>query len=86
MTINTSGFVSFPFSHNGINFVAKVNPASRALNQILNLPEGVYVSMNKMALDEMIDFTLSLSEIQARVDFLNINGTELILELADNGI
>lgn len=86
MSLDTNGWTSFPFSHRGYNFNAKVSPSSRSLKQILSLPEGVYVDMNKSALDTLIDFSLPLSQIAKQIDHVNENASELYLELADNGI
>ena len=83
MTTQTINFVSFPFTHKGINFVSKIAETSRYLPQILNLGED-FITMNKEAVDECLVITdeTTHDELVAMVEFINAGGTEMFLELA----
>lgn len=81
----TIKFVTFPFTHKGINFVSKIAETSRFLPQIMMMGDE-FIAMNKTAVDEILTITdeTTHSELVAMVEHINENGSEMFLELAGN--
>ncbi len=79
----TVKFATFPFTHKGYNFVSKVAETNRFLPQIMLMGDE-FITMNKMAIDELIniDENNSLEAIQETLIHINAGGTEMFLELA----
>lgn len=82
-TPNTTNWKEFPFEYNGVNFVSKLAPTSPFLAQIKFLPEGMFESMNKSAVKDLIGENLTRDYISNRLTELNENATHAILELAE---
>jgi hypothetical protein len=77
-------WVIFPFTYAGKSFNSKVSFNSRELATILNLPAGVFDTMNAGALRDISTITASstVEEIKAELDRINAGASWAVLELA----
>ena len=84
MTNTITRFALFPFTHKGFDFVSHVEIESDVYPQIANLPEGMFVSMNKGMIDELITITENSTreEIISQLDHINAGGSYAFLRLA----
>ena len=82
--LNTSKWVKFPFSVNGIKFNSAVNPLSQMYVNILSVSNKVFIEMNHSAILEIIGnpATLTLSELENELVRVNEGASEAIIELA----
>jgi hypothetical protein len=83
-TLNTTSWVSYPFTVNGINFVSKVDPKSSIGFQVNLIPVEIFNSMNSEAVLDIIGnpATLTLSELVSELIRVNHSASEAIIELA----
>ena len=84
MTNTITRFALFPFTHKGFDFVSHVEIESGAYSQIANLPEGLFVTMNKGMIDELLTITENSTreEIISQLDHINAGGSYAFLRLA----
>ena len=77
-------WVSFPFTYAGKSFNSKVSFNSRELATILNLPAGVFDTMNEGALRDISTITASTTREQdiKELERINEGASWAILELA----
>jgi hypothetical protein len=77
-------WVSFPFTYAGKSFNSKVSFNSRELATILNLPAGVFNTMNEGALRDISTITASTTREQdiKELERINEGASWAILELA----
>lgn len=77
-------WVSFPFTYAGKSFNSKVKASTRGLQNILNLPAGVFETMNASALRDIATITASTTREQdlAELERVNAGSSWAILELA----
>ena len=77
-------WVSFPFTYAGKSFNSKVKASTRGLQNILNLPAGVFSTMNASALRDISTITASTTREEdiAELERLNAGSSWAILELA----
>lgn len=82
--INTSNWVSYPFTVNGVNFVSKLDPAGEFYPKVENLPNGVFLAYNQGAIKELIGnpAEMTTDEINAKLDIANEFATQALIELA----
>ena len=75
---------SYPFTVDGVEFVSLVNPKGKMYKQIINLPDGLFATMNAGAIRSIIGSvsTMSKSEIQKELDLANEGYHEAYLALA----
>ena len=75
---------SYPFTVDGIEFVSLINPKGSMYRQIINLPDGLFATMNEGAIRSVIGSvsTMSKSEIQTELDRVNEGYHEAYLALA----
>lgn len=86
MTTQTqTNWAVFPLTHKGINFQSRIDMNSSVYNQIMALPEGVFLSMNKSMLDELttINEESTYDEIVDQLDIVNAGGSYAFIELAE---
>jgi hypothetical protein len=83
-TLNTTSWVSYPFTVNGINFVSKVDPKSSIGFQVNLIPVEMFSSMNSEAILDIIGnpATLTLSELVSELVRVNAGASEALIELA----
>jgi hypothetical protein len=74
----------FPFTYAGKRFISKVSTSSRQLEAIVNLPAGVFDTMNASALRDIATITASTTREQdlAELERLNAGSSWAVLELA----
>lgn len=79
----TINFVTFPFTHKGINFISRISEESRFLPQIKAMGEA-FIEMNKDAIDELLTITdtTTKEDLVSMVSHINEGGTQMFLELA----
>lgn len=77
-------WVSFPFTYAGKSFNSKVSTNSRQLAAIVNLPAGVFDTMNASALRDIATITASTTREEdiAELKRLNAGSSWAVLELA----
>jgi hypothetical protein len=77
-------WVSFPFTYAGKSFNSKVKAKTRGLDKVLNLPAGVFATINEAALRELATITASTTrgEDIAELERLNAGSSWAVLELA----
>jgi len=83
MTNTITRFALFPFEHKGFNFVSKIEIESNTYTQVINLPDGAFINMNKGMIDELLTITENTTkdEIIAQLEKINEGGTYALLEL-----
>ena len=82
--LNTTEWVKFPFSVNGINFNSVVNPVSQMYVNILGVSKEVFVKMNQDAILEIIGNPITLTPKELNLELIRVNefASEAIIELA----
>jgi hypothetical protein len=80
--INTTGWNEFPFEAQGYNFISKIAPTSPFMRQIKNLPAGVFESMNKSAVVDLVGVNLTREQIISKLSEINENASHAVIELA----
>jgi hypothetical protein len=77
-------WVSFPFTYAGKSFISKVSVNSRHIEAIVNLPAGVFNTMNEAALRDIATITASTTreEDTAELERINAGSSWAVLELA----
>lgn len=81
-----TNFVKVPFEVDGINFVSRYNPDSPMGIKIAQVPQEMFIAMNKQCVREIIANVSELThdELLAELERINENGTEAFIELGDN--
>lgn len=84
MTTTTTRFALFPFTHKGFNFVSEVEIESSTYAQVINLPEGMFINMNKGMINELMTITETSThdEIAEQLEKINEGGSYAFLRLA----
>lgn len=74
----------FPFTYAGKSFISKVSVNSRQLAAIVNLPAGVFDTMNASALRDISTITASTTREEdiTELERLNAGSSWAVLELA----
>jgi chaperonin GroEL (HSP60 family) len=77
-------WVIFPFTYEGKSFNSKVKAKTRGLQNILNLPAGVFDTMNAAALRDISTITASTTREEdiAELERINEGASWAVLELA----
>jgi len=83
MTNTLTRFALFPFEYKGFNFVSEVEIESNVYPQIINLPEGMFINMNKGMIDELITITENTTrdEVLTQLENINEGGSYAFLRL-----
>ena len=79
--VDTTGWNAYPFTYEGIEFVSLVSPESPLLGRILALPAGMFESINRNAIADLIGDTLTREHIVEKLTEINENASHAILEL-----
>lgn len=84
MTTTTQRFALFPFEHKGFNFVSEVEIETNTYVQVSNLPEGMFINMNKSMIDELLTITETSThdEIAEQLERINAGGSYAFLRLS----
>ena len=84
--IDTSNWINYYVTIDGVNFVSKVSPKSLLYPKIEMLPAGVFEQWHiQMVREEIGDniSTMPKEEIQSKLDYLNDGYKEVVLCLAE---
>ena len=81
--LNTTGWNAFPFEVDGVNFVSKISPTSPFMKQIAKLPAGMFESMNRAAVLDLIGKNLSREYMISKLYHVNADASHAVIELAE---
>lgn len=82
--IDTTNWVSYPFSVNGINFVSLLDPQGSFYPRVKNWPADVFATENARMINELIGdpSELSIDELKSELDGINLGASQAIVALA----
>jgi hypothetical protein len=82
--LDTTNWAQFPLTINGVNFVSKVDTNGSMYNQIKVLPAGIFDTMNKGAIMDIIGDPSKLSHDELVSELVRINegASQAVIELA----
>jgi len=82
--IDTTNWVKYPFTLDGIDFVSLIDPQGTFYPQLEAMPAEVRNNFNKQALREFIGSpaNYSLEELQGELDEINLGYSQAFLALA----
>ena len=82
--LDTTNWAQFPLTINGVNFVSKVDTNGSMYNQIKVLPTGIFDTMNKGAIMDIIGDPSKLSHDELVSELVRINegASQAVIELA----
>ena len=77
MTNTITRFALFPFTHKGFDFVSHVEIESSTYAQVINLPDGMFINMNKGMIDELLTITENTTrdEVLEQLEHINEGGS-----------
>jgi hypothetical protein len=83
-TLDTTNWVSYPFTVNDFDFISKIDPTGNMYPRILAVGPEVFISMNKDAIRELVGnpLMMTIDELQAKLDFVNEGATQALICLA----
>jgi hypothetical protein len=83
-TLDTTNWVSYPFSVNDFNFISKIDPTGDMYPRVLGVGVEVFIEMNKDAILELVGnpLMMTIDELQAKLDFVNEGATQAFICLA----
>jgi hypothetical protein len=83
-TVDTTNWVKYPFTVDGINFVSLIDPKGSFYPQLEALPTEVRDMFNEVAIRDFIGSPAeySLTELQAKLDEVNLGYSQALLALA----
>jgi hypothetical protein len=83
-TLDTTNWAQYPLTVNGIDFVSKVDTNGSMYKQIAVLPQGIFDSMNKGAILEIIGdpSELTYDELVLELERINEGASQAVIELA----
>lgn len=79
--LDTNGWTEFPFEVDGINYVSKVAPTSQFQKSIKGLPAGMFESMNRDAIRDLVGINLSKEDIIDKLNYVNEDASHAVIEL-----
>jgi len=79
--LETSTWLAFPFTVNGVNYVSKVKPESKMAMRIALVPESLFISMNEDCVRELIGNITSPSLLVTKLYEVNENASEAVIEI-----
>jgi hypothetical protein len=79
--VDTTGWNSYPFQYEGLEFVSLISPESPLLKQINQLPAGLFEVMNQSAIKDLVGTNLTRDYVSEKLIELNENASHAILEL-----
>jgi hypothetical protein len=80
-SLNTKGWAQFPFEAQGYTFVSKLAPHSPFMKQIATLPAGMFESMNKSAIADLVGTGLTRDEIISKLNHINEGASHAVIEI-----
>lgn len=83
-TLDTTNWVSYPFSVSGFNFVSLIDPTGNMYPRVMGVGVDAFIGMNQGAIKDLIgnpnEYTTD--ELQAKLDFVNEGATQALIRLA----
>lgn len=79
--LDTTNWLAFPFTVNGVNYVSKVKPESDMAMRIALVPETLFISMNESCVRELIGNITSPSLLVTKLYEVNENASEAVIEI-----
>jgi hypothetical protein len=79
--LDTEGWNVFPFEVDGNKFISKISPTSPFMKSIAKLPAGVFESMNRDAVLDLVGKNLSREYIISKLYHINQDATHAVIEL-----
>lgn len=79
--LNTKSWHAYPFEVDGVKFVSKVAKNSPFMSRIQMLPAGVFESMNRSAVLDLVGKNLSREYMISKLYAINANASHAVLEL-----
>ena len=82
--LDTTNWAQFPLTINGVNFVSKVDTNGSMYSQIKVLPTGIFDTMNRGAIMDIIGDPSKLSHDELVSELVRINegASQAVIELA----
>jgi len=80
--LDTTGWNAFPFEVDGNKFISKIAPNSPFVSRIKTLPEGVFESMNRAAVLDLVGKNLSREYMVSKLYHVNKDASHAVIELA----
>ena len=83
-TIDTTNWVKYPFTVDGIDFVSLIDPKGTSYPQLEAMPTKLINALNESAIKEFIGSpaNYSLEELQNDLDELNLGYSQALITLA----
>jgi hypothetical protein len=83
-TLDTTNWVSYPFSVSGVNFISQLDPTGDMYPRVMNVGVEVFIGMNQDAIGELVGNPneMTTEDLQAKLDFVNEGATQAIIRLA----
>jgi hypothetical protein len=84
MSLDTTNWVKFPVSVDGVDFVSVIDPNGSFYPQIVTMPNEVLVKFHEEMIHGIIGCPSSMTrdELQAELDVVNDGASQAILALA----
>jgi hypothetical protein len=79
--LDTTGWNAFPFEVDGNKFISKIAPESPFMKSIVKLPAGVFESMNRAAVLDLVGKNLSREYMISKIYHVNAGATHAVIEL-----
>ena len=82
--LDTTNWVSYPFTVNGVNFVSLLDPQGSFYSAVERLPAGVFTTENAQMVMELIGnpSLMTRQELSDELDRVNDGATQALLALA----
>jgi len=78
--LDTTGWLVFPFTVNGVDYLSKIKPNTPMENRIKSVPLPLFLSINESCVRELIG-NASRDEAIAKLYDLNENASEAVIEI-----
>jgi hypothetical protein len=79
--LDTTGWLSYPFTVEGIQYASRIKPNSGMAKRISSVPAGIFITMNEGAVRQLIGTTLSREQAIAKLYEVNENASEAVIEI-----
>lgn len=80
-SLDTTGWAQFPFETQGHAFISKVAPNSPFMKQIAILPAGMFETMNKGAIADLIGEGLTREQVLEKIAVVNEGASHAVIEI-----
>lgn len=81
---NTTNWVNFPVSVDGVNFISRIDKDGSFYPQIIKLPSGVFEQFHTDMIHELIGnpSLMSREDLLEELEVVNAGATQAIIDLA----